>query len=232
MSVTTVRVAHRFRGPATSGNGGYVAGLLARTLGGSDCVVTLRKPIPLDQELQLRPEGDEVSLLDADELIATAARAQIDLQVPQPPSLVEAHQASSVFTGFRDHPVPECFVCGTAREDGDALRIFPGRLGDSETVAAPWHPHAELADSAGECRTEYVWAALDCAGFFSAQGRVERAILGRIAASIARPVPTEETLIVTGWPIASEGRKHHVGTALHDASGQLLGAAQATWIAI
>ena len=40
----TIRIDRRFCGPPDSGNGGYVAGLLARELGGSDVPVTLRLP--------------------------------------------------------------------------------------------------------------------------------------------------------------------------------------------
>ena len=39
-------------------------------------------------------------------------------------------------------------------------------------------------------------------------------------------------VIVTGWAIASEGRKHRAGTALHDRNGELLAAATATWITL
>ena len=35
-----------------------------------------------------------------------------------------------------------------------------------------------------------------------------------------------------GWPIDSEGRKHRVGSALHDAEGNLVAAATATWITL
>ena len=53
-----------------------------------------------------------------------------------------------------------------------------------------------------------------------------------MSATIHRPVRAGERLIVTGWPIASEGRKHRVGSALHDADGNLVAAATATWITV
>ena len=58
------------------------------------------------------------------------------------------------------------------------------------------------------------------------------ALLGRIAAVIHRRPATGERLIVTGWPIGRDGRKHRVGTALHDEQGGLVAAAQATWISL
>jgi hypothetical protein len=41
-----------------------------------------------------------------------------------------------------------------------------------------------------------------------------------------------ELLVVTGWPIGSEGRKHFAGTALHDSDGGLVAAATATWVTL
>ncbi len=34
-----------------------------------------------------------------------------------------------------------------------------------------------------------------------------------------------DTVIVSGWPIASEGRKHKVGTAINDVDGRLIASA-------
>jgi len=53
-----------------------------------------------------------------------------------------------------------------------------------------------------------------------------------MSAVLHRGVRAGEPLIVTGWPIGSEGRKHQVGSALHDADGQLVAAARATWITL
>jgi hypothetical protein len=41
-----------------------------------------------------------------------------------------------------------------------------------------------------------------------------------------------DTLVVSGWRIESDGRKHQVGTAIHGEDGRLVAAAQATWIAL
>ena len=34
-------------------------------------------------------------------------------------------------------------------------------------LAAPWVPHASLDDGTGRVATEFLWAALDCAGAFA-----------------------------------------------------------------
>ena len=49
---------------------------------------------------------------------------------------------------------------------------------------------------------------------------------------IHRLLHAGEPLVVTGWPIDSEGRKHRVGSALHYADGKLVAAAKATWITL
>ena len=68
-------------------------------------------------------------------------------------------------------------------------------------------------------KSEFVWAALDCPGYFAVQEAAGLALLGRMGVVIHHPVPVEEPLIVQGWAIGSDGRKHRAGTALHDASG-------------
>src|SRR5688572_28547221 len=100
MADQSIRIDRRFRGPPDSGNGGYVAGLLARALGGSGVEVTLRAPPPLDRELRVVVDGDGAVLLAGDELIAAARRMLVDLIVPPPPSLDVARDAGQHFAGF------------------------------------------------------------------------------------------------------------------------------------
>ena len=229
----TVRIERRFRGPEMTGNGGYVAGLVAAALGGSNCTVTLKEPPPLDRDLTLTTT-DAVATLSADDsVVVTAAKEPVEIEVPPPPSLETAEDAEPRFTGLSHHVFPGCFVCGPEREAGDGMRIFPGTLGDAaRQVAATWKPDESLADEDGLVRPEFLWAALDCPGYFAAEEQAGLALLGRMSATIHRPVRAGERLIVTGWPIESEGRKHRVGSALHDANGELIAAATATWITL
>ena len=226
----TVTLGRRFRGPPDSGNGGYSAGIVARALGGSGCEVTLLQPPPLDVSLRLERNGDEARLLHGEQLVASAVRAELALDVAPPPGLAEARDAERRFTGLTDHIFPGCFVCGPERADGDGLRIFPGPV--YGRVASTWRPGADLAEEDGSVRSEFIWAALDCPGYFAVEGRAGRALLGRMSATIHRPVRAGEPLVVTGWPIASEGRKHQVGTAVHDAVGRFIAAARSTWVTL
>lgn len=228
--MTIVRIDRRFRGPPDSGNGGYFAGLLARELGGSQVVVTLKRPAPLDAELQAVAEGGTARLVHGDDVLAVAERADLDIAVPDPPPLADARTAETRFDQAA-HIYPGCFVCGPARDPGDGWRIFPGSIGEG-VVAASWTPPAEFADTAGHVRPEFVWAALDCPGYFAVQKAAGLALLGRMGVVIDHPVPAGEPLIVQGWSMGSEGRKHRAGTSLHHADGSLLASAEQLWISL
>ena len=81
-------------------------------------------------------------------------------------------------------------------------------------------------------RPDFLWAALDCPGYWSVEASAGLALLGRMTARLTTDVAIGETLVVSGWAIASEGRKHHVGTALHQADGTLVACARSTWITV
>jgi acyl-coenzyme A thioesterase PaaI-like protein len=231
--MSTVRIERRFRGPPESGNGGYVAGLVAAALGGSSCTVTLKSPPPIDRDLVLKTDERKAVLLDDESIVLTASRETVDIDVPPPPSLAEARDAEPRFIGQSNHIFPGCFVCGPERDSGDGMRIFPGQLHDQlRQVAATWTPEDTFADDEGFVRPEFIWAALDCPGYFAAAADAGMALLGRMSAVLHRKVRVGEPLIITGWPIGSEGRKNRVGTALHDADGNLVAAATATWITL
>lgn len=227
-----VRIDRRFCGPPDSGNGGYVAGLLAKALGGSDVEVTLRAPPPLGVELDLTAQGDEAELLHGEALIGSARRTAVTVNVPPPPCIADAGAAEARFAGLRHHLFPGCFVCGPERTAGEGLRIFAGRIEPDGAVAATWAPAADLADGEAKVAIEYLWAALDCPGYFAVREAARLALLGRIGGVVHRRPAIGERLIVTGWPIDRDGRKHRVGTALHDTQGRLVAAANATWISL
>ncbi len=230
MSVRSVIIRQRFCGPPHSGNGGYVSGLLASAMD-TGCQVTLHAPPPLDTELQLLRTEAGAELRQGDRLLGSAVPYQFELKVPPAPAVAVAEAAQQRFEGLVFHGLPGCFVCGTQREPGDGLRIFAGPVADGQ-VAALWRPAADLADSSGRVADEYLWAALDCPGFFAVKSRSDAALLGRFAARLIRPVQAEENLVVLGWALGHEGRKHHAGTALYRADGELVACAEATWISL
>ncbi|RYZ04089.1 MAG: hypothetical protein EOO24_13285 [Comamonadaceae bacterium] len=234
MHVDSLSIAHRFRGPPRSGNGGYVCGRIADRLPGT-VSVRLKAPPPLDTPLRLESADDAARLLDAgDALIGEARSATLDLRPPAPPTYDEAVAASSGFLGFREHPFPRCFVCGPDRETGDGLRILPGAIGSDGVVAAPWLPDASLAGADGTVQREFLWAALDCTSGFSQLPLPEglSMVLGELCATIDGTLRPGERCVVIGWPLAHEGRKRTAGSAVYGGDGRLVAHARAVWIEV
>lgn len=195
-------------------------------------MVTLRKPTPLDLTLNIeRRSKTHAVLCQQETLIAEAQSKAFQLEVPPPPTVAEAHNAESTYAGFKYHAYPSCFVCGPNRAAGDGLRIFPGELGNRAYVAATWVPDETLSTTGDKVEPEFVWAALDCPGYFSLLGKVgQYMLLGQMTAIQQKPIHTGQTAIVLGWAISSEGRKHFAGTAIYSPNGDVLARAKATWI--
>jgi hypothetical protein len=222
-----------YEGPPGSANGGYACGMLARFLH-ADAEVTLRKPVPLGVALRVEPHDGGVALYHEETMVAEATEKSLDSRAPAPPTFAEAQAASAAYPGHTSHPFPGCVGCGTARNDRDALRVFPGPLTSSELVAAVWRPTAAaLAD--GSIRSEISWTALDCPAGWAALcfGRTEGvAVLGRMAARLDEPITAAEAYIVVGWVEGVAGRKLYAGSALYSQSGTLHGLSRQTWIRV
>lgn len=212
----------RFRGPDDSGNGGYSCGVIAREHGGDEVEVTLRLPPPLETPLHVERDGAGLRVLDGERLVAEARAAPLELEPPEPFAFADVPAAAP----DPDHPFPHCFVCGPAREPGDALALRPAPVGGGR-VAATWIPTEEQAG-----RRELVWAALDCPGAFAVDPRFDRgvSVLGRLHARVDGAPAAGARCVAVGWPLGEDGRKRYAGTALFGEDGQLLGLARATWI--
>ena len=98
----TIVIDPRYRGPPHSGNGGYVAGLLAARLDGSGDA-SFRRPVPLGRELQADWNMSEgtATLCDQGELLVEVQRSAVAIDAPPPPSLAEATEASARHLGRR-----------------------------------------------------------------------------------------------------------------------------------
>ena len=228
--MASITIDPRFCGPPDSGNGGYVCGLVAAAAA-EPVVVRLKRPPPLGVPLELAEAGGVLQLRQGAEVVAEARPQPVDLAVPPPPDRAEAVAASLSYVGFDHHVFPGCFVCGPRRLAGDGLRIFAGPLADGRRVAAPWVPDGTLADERGFVRPEFLWAALDCPGYFATPMAGRLALLGELAACVERPLRVGEPCVVVGWEKSSEGRKHQAGTALIGPEGDVVARALATWIA-
>jgi hypothetical protein len=231
---TLVSIGSRFCGPPGTGNGGYCAGVAAAGMEmemDGAIEVTLRRPLPIERALRME-HGDGVRLFDGEHLLLEARPADLALDAPDGPSFADAETMSRGFSGFESHPFPACFVCGSARAHGDGLRIFAGGTDDGGLVGAPWIPDHTLADNGGRVRPEFLWAALDCPGYFAIARGGEKAVLGRIVADVDPTVTPGERCVVVGWPVGRSGRKLQAGTALYDESGTRRGVSLQTWITI
>jgi hypothetical protein len=226
----TLSIAARFRGPPTSSNGGYFAGLVA-TLAARTVSVQLLQPPPLDTEFELTelPDGELQVRLGA-QLIGQARPEVLALEAPPPPDYLEAVEASRHYAGFRYHRFPSCFVCGTQRTRGDGLRIFAGPIAERHMVAAPWVPDASLDAGDGKVRAEFMSAALDCPGYYAVAPDDRMMLLAQFTAHVDRRVHIGESCTLLGWQLSTSARKHEAGTAIFDGKGQLCGRARALWI--
>jgi hypothetical protein len=244
----TINVARRFCGPASSSNGGYFAGLVAR-LESDTLAVRILKPPPLDTELDIVKRKDGViEVRQGEALVGEARHTELKLELPSAPSYFEAVEASRRYTGFRFHRFPTCFVCGTQRPRGDGMRVFAGRIPERQIVAAPWVPDTSLDQGDGKVRPEFMSAALDCPGYYaitcddrSAAEEIPRSasgatrddrmmLLGELTVHLDRLVHVDESCTVIGWSISSDGRKHEAGTAIFDEDGEVCGRGRALWI--
>ena len=249
-STTSVVVPDRFRGPPSSGNGGYVCGLLGGLLTGGRydlpeqqaAEVTLRAPVPLDQPIAVRRDGNTLSAHHGETLIAEAALASLQLEVPEPASWEQALAARAESPSLKRamHPWiraertgvhPICFCCGAELAADQGLHVYAAPVAERDQVAAAWRCDPVFADPQGCVPPELICAALDCPGQFAwlAQG-TRTGLLGRLTARVERPVRAGEPCVVIGWTAGNEGRKFYAGTALFDAQQNLCAYAKAVWI--
>jgi hypothetical protein len=194
----------------------------------------MSKDIIIDRPLRVeQPAIDRVRLRDGDEILAEAQSTKLELDVPNPPTYPQAQEAARRYRGFDCHPFPTCFVCGPERVEADGLRIFAGPLARDRMVAASWVPDVWLADDRGHVRPQFLWAALDCPGYFAAPDEQNRQMmLGRLAARVDARIKPGELCVIVGWQISKDSRKHIVGNALFSESGEMCGQARGTWIRI
>lgn len=226
-------IPSRFKGPPKSANGGYACGLLARRIEG-DAAASLKFPPPLDTPMTITQSGDAVEMYLDDRLVGRAQPAVLDLAVPSRPQPLRlgGDPVDAPGRPVKFAPFSTCFVCGKDREHPDGLCIHPQRVvGREGTVAAPWRLHAGLAEADGLVATEYLWAALDCPGYFAcAPG--EAALLARLTVSIDTRLEAEGEATVIGWDLSGAGRKRRCGTAVFAPDGSLVAKAEGLWVVV
>ncbi|MGH2954020.1 MAG: hypothetical protein ACRDK9_08375 [Solirubrobacterales bacterium] len=230
-------IPERYRGFEDVAHGGYVAGLLTRSIDGAAEVV-LRRPPPLGRPLVIEPNGDTggVALCDGESVIAEATPAALELDVPRVVTFDEAQEASKAYPGHTAHPFPSCFACGPHRQRGDGLRLFPGRLNGSRIVAAPFEPGA-LADGSEFLGSELAWAAVDCPQLWALMmdappDSPERVVTSRLAGTVRDRIRANQRYVVMAWPAGRDGDRLHADAAIVSEEGEPIGVARQTAVVV
>ena len=233
----SLTIATDFRGPPTSGHGGYSAGLFAETAGLDNAEVTLRLPPPLDTEMEVRHRDGRAELVAGDQVVATARTLDEPLpglEAVESDRVVDwtaAEAAEANFLWRDNHPFAGCYGCGPERDDG--WRTFGGQVDDRSLTASRARVPTLAAGGGDTLPIREVWAALDCitATALSICGAPLDTpwVLGRYAVRQFRPIGTSEQLVVTAWPRDLTDRKM-LSSGLLCAGDEVVATAQATWV--
>ena len=198
--LASLTIARRYRGPRTSANGGYAAGLLAQVVGVPAVEVTLRLPPPLERPLAVTQDGERFLLLDGDALVAEARAGR---------SCGGGSCAADLRGGSRGVDGRRVLGRSGVRRvlrlrhpvrTGPGLEIHAGRVPGrvDDLVATTW--------VARDVRPEIAWAAIDCPGAYALRGEGRgEPLLARMTARIDRLPEEGERCVVVGWPLGEEG---------------------------
>lgn len=240
--ISRVTIAKRYCGPPSSGNGGYVCGVTALALGGSDVQVALLAPAPLERTLALEQDGEEAKLLDRETVIAVARPTEEPVDIPPDALPLVAYDAVvAAASGFdidayeAAHEFPGCYTCGPGRRDGDGLRIFPAATTRAGTCVWPWTPHRSLFNHSSDLGVPDMWAALDCPSGLAWTRQdpdIGAIVLGKMAVSIDRTPSPGERLVVAGWTEPPQGRRRPARSAIYSEDGEVMATGRATWIVL
>jgi hypothetical protein len=190
---------------------------------GRSAVVSLRRPVPLEEELAVRADDGVARAFDrGGEVVLEAVAGPALAGWEGPMVTVEAARAAAArFVAPAGGTFDRCFVCGRARHDG--FGVFPGPVEESDLVAAPWTPPAWAAGDDGVVRAEFVWAALDCPGYFAVHGAdLALAFLARQQSALLAPIRAGVEHVAVGRPLGRDRRKGFAATAILDAGGAVL----------
>lgn len=228
---TQITVDRRFNGPLTSANGGYACGRVARLVDGP-AEITLRRPVPLETPLDAERHADgSVTLHHGAELLAEGGPAlPLDLEPPRRPSVAEAREAIRHRWDGRPELLARCFVCAPDRTDGLGVHFGP-LPGDPSLTAALLIADATVPNEDGVVAPEIAWAALDCPSYAPPLwAHTEPSLLARMTAELIEPIALGQPVVVVGWSLGEDGRKHSSASALLAADGRILARARALWI--
>jgi hypothetical protein len=231
-TATQIVVARRFNGPRTSANGGYACGRVARFVDGP-AEVTLRRPVPLDTPLDAERRDDGHVTLHHDGVLLAEAEPALPLDEVVPPRRPTVAEAREAIRHRWDAPqlLADCYVCSPDRADGLGVSFGPLPSDPSLTAALLIADGTVPHDDDGVLAPEIAWAALDCPSYAPPLwAHSEPSLLARMSAELLEPIEIGQPVVVVGWSLGEDGRKHTSASALLAADGRLLGRARALWI--
>ena len=229
-----VQVHRRFRGPPTSGNGGYVAGLVAEWIDGP-AEVDLLAPIPLEVPLHRRRDDAEVMLFDArpDYARGRPLDDPLDFDLPGPPSRGRAGGGGDELPRPAGPSDPRLLRLRHRTRPGrrpvhlsrrkPASRRGRGGMGSRRGTGGTRTAMSRNAIS-GRCSIAPAISACASRGRWRCWRESRRGSSGR-----SRPA---NGLRITGWELSREGRKHHAATVIHDEAGEVVALSRGAWIEI
>lgn len=233
----TILIAKQYNGAVNQVNGGYICGSLAAFIDG-DVEVRISSSFPVETPLQLTTvTGGGVAIHLNGRLLGSARPASLQLDMPLPPDFETPRRASEDFVFLHNLDIKGCYVCSPLWTPEDGLRLFIGALDDIEhltigqnLVAAVWRPAPNQTETDGNIKNIYIWSVLDCPGVYAlklSQPKSGVFVLGSCTASIKRPLPADQSYIVSSWRIAPlDGRKLYMGVAIHSPGGELMACAK------
>lgn len=230
----TIKIGAWFQGPTGSGQGGWSAHRLARSID-EPVTVAIKRPIPLETELAVVPVADDWHLLNPDEpeepiLIATPWDPDFATTTAVP--LADAAEARTRFPSHDDHPVPFCFSCGTS---SDSMHVQSGSLGDGRW-SSDWTVPAWAAGNDGVVDEGVLWAAIDCAQawYVSNEGKRRPSVTVQLAVDVLAPLEPGATYALVSWHGTYspewDGRKRGAGGAVFTGDGTCVARSSSFWI--
>lgn len=229
----TVSIPGRMNGPPSSANGGIACGIAALELD-VPARARLHRPVSLDTPLEVVRDGDEVRLLEGEDVVASAAPcAPVELEPPLWPTLDEARAAATnrVPRDAQYALFDDCWVCSAHRRDGLGALFGPVAADPAVNAGVVEPGDPSVWDADGRLSELALWGALDCPSYVPVLwSRPQPALLAQLAARIDVRPSYDDRLICLGWHLRSEGRKHYSASALMTAGGELCGVAEALWI--
>lgn len=115
------------------------------------------------------------------------------------------------------------------------MRIFPGRLDDTDLFGAAWVPDQGLTADGTTVRNEFIWAALDCTTgvpFLILDPDGPPCVLGTLVVRIHGSVTAGQPHVLTSRVTEVEGRKRFAEVVLSRQDGDVLAVGSAIWIAL